>query len=93
VSRVPFSRNSLDPHAKTMMRFRSKWTVVNHFKLAVTVLAVTPDLEVAGHRVDQIDAGAPLLAVEQLELHLCPGWTTCGIRALVDAAHRRTQAP
>jgi hypothetical protein len=46
---------------------------------AVTPLAVVEDLEVLEHGVAQLDAGAPLLAVEHLGLRASPERLDCGV--------------
>jgi len=61
-------------------------------ELAVTALSVVPDLEVIEDRVGELDAGVPLLAVEQFDLHPGPERLDHGVVvAVTDAAHRREQ--
>jgi hypothetical protein len=51
------------------MRLRSNSGGVEPSELAVSALAVVPSLEVLEDRLGQLEAGVPLLAIEEFDLH------------------------
>src|SRR3990172_4436066 len=60
----------------------------------MTALAVVEDLEVLEHRVRELDPGAPLLAVEKLDLHPGPERLDDGIvEGVTDGTHRESRPP
>lgn len=59
-----------------------------HAEAAVSAAAVVPDFEVVEDRVGEFDAGLPVAAVEQLDLHAGPeGLDHRIVIAVADAAH------
>src|SRR3954452_25314799 len=59
----------------------------------VPAAAVVEDLEVVEHRVGQLDAGVPSMAVEELDLHPGPEGLDDGVVvAVADGSHRGDQA-
>lgn len=63
-----------------------------HAKRRVMSLLVVPDLEVFENRVRELDAGAPLLAVQQLDLHARSARLDHrAIEAVAHRTHRRQQ--
>lgn len=63
-----------------------------HPQRRVTPLAIVEDLEILEGGADQLDACAPTLPVEQLDLHSTrERLDHCVVEPIADGAHRRKQ--